>query len=789
MLAELQDVNYGSQGLSAAVPDAAACSGPAGSALPAQALATAVPPGRLGPTPIPLHSAAGTVPVAAAEQHPQEEGCPCSSTKQLATGHASELTACSGTPITEAEAAVHGPSVMGLAAAAAAAAGGSACEQEEGPGGAANSALEGTCLPATVASSALEGTGLAVTVASSALEGRGVAAMAASSAPEGASTAATAAGKAAEPAGRAAAAAGRSRQPTAPATRKRKAAKAGRTGAALTGPQKRARLRGEAAVAMRRLEQARQQQQHEDAAGAASFLPLETLSLQEQRRLQWQAMRAHAGQTLHGRSKREHPARVLPQQARPSAQPLRKRYNRGAKARPVPPDRQGLPSRPQRAEGAVADGERDMQGAMAGGPPGPGGLVAGDTAPQLWGAAHMGATHAGAVQPPEQAAPPGRAAVLSAAPCAPWQPGTMCAGGMQPPRLCMHQHSQGPTIKCSAAANLSQTAQLTRVKRHSTSTRDPLQCSLLQAACCMLGLMLMSDVCQGSQLCTSAGRNMRHAVLTKEHTLCMSATGLPRHQSPAASNMTNSWLCKLLPQGPSHCQDHHQRHHLCHQAGRGSTGWAELQCSMTWSGRPRVGCAHRRHSMAAHCQEHHCCQLCHQPGTGSAALPKLHFSTGCSMTWSGWPPARWPHRCHSLPAHLLGLCRTWALLGRAAAPRLRWAPPASGTKAMVAGCWQQSTEPSLLLGAQEQTCSHLCRLPHCHHPWISLAAGCRPQLCLELHTCPQPVEILPAACSQQVGWCHSQRRAQGLCHLPRPAGQALQVKRARLQDGGRRHLH
>ena len=282
---------------------------------------------------------------------------------------------------------------------------------------------------------------------------------------------------------------------------------------------------------------------------------------------------------------------------------------------------------------------------------------------------------------------------------------------------------------------------------------------------------------------------MRHAVLAEKHTLCMSVTGLPGHRPPAASDLTDSWPRDLQP-AP---QDHHWRHHhgSCPQAGRGSTGRPQLQCSMAWSCRPCMGCCQRCSSVAAHCQDYHSCHLCHQAATGSAALPQLHFSTGCSMTWSGWPPAGCPHRCRSPPAHLLGLCSRWASLGRPAAPRLRWVQPVTGTKAVWAGPWQQSRrgmEPSLPL-ALRQACSHHSSPPQRRRPWpapwVSLAAGCRLGAC----TRTQFLGTLLAARSQQAGVCHRQRRAQGLCHRPHPAGQALQVKHTRIQDGRRRLLH
>lgn len=440
MPADLQDVPYRRQGLNAALPDGAAYGGPVKAALPAQVLATAVPPWRLGGTPVPLHSTAGTVPVAAAELHPQE-GQPTSSTKQLATGHASELNACARAPRTEARGAVEGPSAVAVATAAAPASEGRACEPATCPGRAVGSAPAGT----------------------------GSAAMAASSALDGAGTAAMAFSTAARPVGRAAEAAGCSCKPAGPATRKRKAAKAGPTDAAQTGSQKRARLSGEAAAALRMLRKARQQhyedaagpiavlqlesvrlqqQQGRDAARVVARLQLESRRLQQQRRLQWQAMRPRAGQTLHRRSRGRDPARVLPQPARPSAQPLRKRSSWDSPARPVPPDRQGFPSCLQPPEGAVAGGEREQQGAVAdGGPSGPGGSLAVRGAPQLWGAAHGGATHAGLMQPPEPAALPGRVGVPPAASCAPCQPGSMYAGGCWPPQVCL-QHSEGPS-RCS----------------------------------------------------------------------------------------------------------------------------------------------------------------------------------------------------------------------------------------------------------------------------------------------------------------------------------------------------
>ena len=464
-----QDVPYKSQNLSAAVSDAAAC--PVRAALPAAELATAVPPWTLGRSPAPLHSVAGTVPVPAAEQHPQREGYPRSSTEQLAVGQASELNACSGTQRTEAAAAVQGPSAVALATAAVVAAGGSACEQARNLGRVAGGALDGTGSAAVAASSALDGTG----------------------------PTAKAAAKAAEPVGRAAQAAGCSRKPAAPAARKRKAATAGHAGAELTGPQKRARLRGEAAVALRSLEQARQRQQSKPAAGAVKLMHLESLRLQGQRRLQWQARRAHAGQTEHRRSRCKDPARVLPQQAQPSAQPLRTRSNQDVPARPVPPGSQRHASPPQRAEGAVAGGEREQQGAMAGGgAPGPGRLLAGNTAPQLWGAAHEGATHAGALQPPGQAVLPGSAAVLPAGPRALCQPGRMRAGGCC--RHVLNASAQSGSLLaalCSCQPESSSAADLRKATQHlHTGCRlmcIAIPCSaacLLQAACCMLSLML-----------------------------------------------------------------------------------------------------------------------------------------------------------------------------------------------------------------------------------------------------------------------------------------------------------
>ena len=674
--------------------------------------------------------------MAAAEQHPQGEGYPSSSTEQLAVGQASKLNACSGTQRTEAAAAVQGPSAVALATAAAVAAGGSACEQARNLG--------------RVAGSALDGTGSTCMTAGSALDGTDAAAMAASSALDGTGPTAKAAGKAAEPVGRAAQAAGCSRKPAAPVAQKRKATQAGHTGAALTGPQKRARLRGQAAVALRSLEQARQRQQVEHAAGAVKLMHLESLRLQGQRRLQWQARRAHAGQTLHRRSRCKDPAR--PQQAQPSAQPLRKRSNQDVPARPVPPGSQRLASPPQRAEGAVAGGGREQQGAMAGGgAPGPGRLLAGNTAPQLWGAAHESVTHAGAMQPPKQAAFPGGAAVPTAAPRALCQRGSMRAGG-----CCPHNSDCVSTVRvpsCSWQPESSSAADLRKATQH-LHTGCKLMCiaipcsaaCLLQAACCMLRLMLPERHMPGPSAVHMYGQARSPCSPNSEvhpvhacHWPTSAITSCQRYDGLLAIE-----LCSLLPQGPSHCQDHHWCHHLCHQAARGSTGRPKLWYSMLWSGRPHIGCS---------------------------------------------------HRCRSMSAHLLSLCCTWAFLCRAAAPHLRWAPPAVGTKAMLAGPWRQSRcgrEPCLLLGAQEQACSRRCRHrcpPHRHHPWVSLAAGCRRSFCLGLRTLPQLGEERLTACLQQAGVCHSQRRAQDLCLLPHPAGPVLQVKHTRFQDGSRCLFH
>ena len=192
--------------------------------------------------------------MAAAEQHPQE-GQPGSSAKQLASGHASELNACAGGTKNRGWAAVEGPSAVALAMATAPASGGRACEPATGREGAAGGALEGA----------------------------GTAAMAAGKqTAEPAGRAAMAAGKAAEPAGRAKEAAGCSHKPAAFDARKRKVAQAVPTGAALTDPpQKKARLKGEAA-ASHRLEQMQQHQQDEDAAGVVALLHLESMRLQGQ---------------------------------------------------------------------------------------------------------------------------------------------------------------------------------------------------------------------------------------------------------------------------------------------------------------------------------------------------------------------------------------------------------------------------------------------------------------------------------------------------------------------------